>query len=416
MTHRRGPAPPQQSSLSSSAAPSRLHDQRQESRSTSSGSGGSSNLRLFALGILLALLSVAYAQLPLYLPRSIGSRLPFVGSSIDKRGVRWTRLLEYQQTIPVAKNHDPFDVQGPADELRLRLFSKEGKSEQEKHDKRLKRDSDNRDRMNDDENRIHTTLPVYFVEQVTSDAAIDPSSSLGRQLRSIGDEIVEHLKPRSVILLSAKRTKAQHVTVTTQDTLVYSAPSLSSRTVRGDGRLGFDLLNTFAHSTPPVSATSGSSVLSSPAGPVYAAMFGDQTSRTPAAVSIVLPASTTKDGSDGWTAEQLYQVGHVLDTFRHSREDQDDVVIVGIGSTKPSSNPTQSFKSMLEDALGHHTHHARHNVLSALYNGSKGSKPTKSVSSKLVGLYASVGAAGEGEGHGLDKEGRFWRFGPLPLR
>ncbi|KAK4050878.1 hypothetical protein OIV83_003300 [Microbotryomycetes sp. JL201] len=370
--------------------------------------GSSSNMRLFALGVLLALASVAYAQLPVYLPRSVGARLPFVGSNtaVDKRGGRWSRLLAYQQTVPVAKNHDPFDVQGPADELRLRLLSKEGQSEQTKHDKRVQRDLSNRDRINADENRIHSALPVYFVEQVASDAAIDPSSSLGKQLGRIGDEIMEHVRPQTVVILSSKKSDAEHVTVTTLDSLVFSAPSLASQSVRGDSRLASYLLATFAHATPAVSATSGPAVLESPAGPVFAAMF--DTGRRPRVVAVTLPVSSSRDR--GWNAEQMYNVGHALDTVRHAR---DDVVIIGIGSTRP---PTGSFNDMLQDALAHHTRHPRHNVLSSLYNGSKGSKPTKSVSSKLAALYASVGAAGESEGESLDDRGRFWRFGQLPFR
>lgn len=124
-------------------------------------------MRLFVLGLVLALVSVLYPRLPYYLPTSIGSRLPFTGDRADlaARGKPWTRLQQYQAGVPAANNHDPFDVQGPADELRLRLLSKERKTEQEKHDKRVQRDSDERERMAMDENRVHTELPVYFVKQ-----------------------------------------------------------------------------------------------------------------------------------------------------------------------------------------------------------------------------------------------------------
>ncbi|KAK4047205.1 hypothetical protein OIO90_006268 [Microbotryomycetes sp. JL221] len=429
MAHRRGPAPPSMGSPSMNKplppSPSRQVDASIHHDASST----SSNLKLFALGILLALASVAYAQLPEYLPRSIGSRLPLVGSSgtIDKRGQRWTRLSSYQQSVPVTKNHDPFDVQGPADELKLRLLSKEGKNEQDKQDKRVQRDQDNLARWSMDENKIHDVLPVYFVQQATSEAAVDPRSSLGKILARVGDEIVSRVSPKTVILLAPVRSEGQHVTVSTSSTLLYSSSSLSNLgPVSGNPSLAAQILNTFAHSTPSVAATSSqSTVLNSPAGPVYQAMFGKAEQRDrPDVVLVSLPVVDAGDDKDttakksknshatnGWTPEQMYDVGHALLKIRQTRQ---DVVVIGVGALRPS-NPSSFFKTQLTDALSHHTSHARHNVLLSLLNGTKGSKPTNKVNLRQAALYAAIGAAGEGEGESIDDLGLCWRFGALPL-
>lgn len=129
-------------------------------------SSTSSNLRLFFVGLLLALLSILYPRLPQYLPPSVARHLPFLPSLPDTaHHTTWTNLQRYQQGVPVSPDYDPFDVKGQEEEYQLRVGSKEGGKEQEKQLKRQRREIERRTEFAGMENHVHRDLPVYFLQQ-----------------------------------------------------------------------------------------------------------------------------------------------------------------------------------------------------------------------------------------------------------
>lgn len=128
----------------------------------------SSNLRLFFLGLFLALISILYPRLPQYLPASVARHLPFLPTlPATAHHTTWTNLQRYQHGVPVSPDYDPFDLKGQEEEFQLRVGSKEGGKEQEKQLKRQRREIERRTEGAGMENHVHSDLPVYFLQQGT---------------------------------------------------------------------------------------------------------------------------------------------------------------------------------------------------------------------------------------------------------
>lgn len=123
-----------------------------------------SNLRLFGVGLLLALLSSVYPRLPHYLPSRVSSHLPFITTSSSLPHLNsWSSIQRFQKDLPAPANHDPFDLKEPEAERQRRLLSEDGVNQLKKEEKRLQRDWEKRMEMAGQENKIHEELPVYFL-------------------------------------------------------------------------------------------------------------------------------------------------------------------------------------------------------------------------------------------------------------
>lgn len=124
-----------------------------------------SNIRLFLWGLALALLSAVYPRLPAYLPSSVSTHLPFLTPSLKHPAAQpWKKLQRYQHQIPIAANHDPFDLEGQHEERSLRMGSKEGKKQKENEMRKIRDEIEKRTERAGVENKVHEDLPVYYLQ------------------------------------------------------------------------------------------------------------------------------------------------------------------------------------------------------------------------------------------------------------
>lgn len=125
-----------------------------------------SNLRLLLFGLVIGLLSVLYPRIPAYLPAAVLPFVPFLSRpALSPESNAWTGYQRYQATHPVAKNHDPLDVNEPIEERLRRLGSKDGDKEREKMETKERKALEGRTETAGQENRVHDAFPVYFVDE-----------------------------------------------------------------------------------------------------------------------------------------------------------------------------------------------------------------------------------------------------------
>lgn len=124
-----------------------------------------SNLTLLLFGLFIGTFSALYPRLPAYLPPSLSARLPFLPhQSLSPESQAWAGYQRYQHKIPIAANHDPWDVEEPRLEREHRLMSKDGDKERAKMEERERRALEDRTETAGEENLIGEALPVYFVD------------------------------------------------------------------------------------------------------------------------------------------------------------------------------------------------------------------------------------------------------------
>ncbi|KAK4699711.1 hypothetical protein P7C70_g6548, partial [Phenoliferia sp. Uapishka_3] len=313
-----------------------------------------SNLKLLLFGLLVGAFSSLYPRIPAYLPHSLLPFIPFLTRpTLSPESNAWTGYQRYQSQHPVAKNHDPLDVNEPIEERKRRLESKDGQKQREKMEQKERKALEGRTETAGHENRIHDSYPVYFVDE-RQDATW---SMLTR-------ELAQQVKPKMVLYINSITSPSDTVSITSSP---LSQPVILS--------LAYEGIIARASDTATTSSKRFKSFEKALAG------------KNIPVLEIGVP--------DDWAADKLLKVGHGL----HRLRDQ-EMSLVGVGKWIKGGVPREE----LHDALVAHTSKPRELALCK-------------VSTAPPALTVITGSADEGEGESLDGgKGLSWRLGHVPLR